>query len=268
MRFAYDFATLKSTADPWSPDQYAKFREERSLPFFDLLDLVEPEPEMRVVDLGCGTGDLTRILHERLRAVETLGVDRSEAMLARCKDHAVEGMTFGQGDIAAFHPSAPCDLIFSNAALQWVPDHKALLQRLASFLTDRGQIAAQVPANSHHPTHVIAKEIAQEEPFAAFLQGFRGRRPVPDPEEYARILHSIGFKRQHVRLQVYAHELPSRESVLEWVNGTLLTPFQQRLSDKQYEEFFAEYERRLLPLLDKTKPYFYPFPRILFWGRL
>src|SRR3954453_14780034 len=163
-----------STPSPppdWNPTQYERFRNERSQPFFDLLDLVQPRPDMRVVALGCGTGELTRDLHRRLAARETIGIDNSPAMLTRSAAFAGDGLSFRSGDIGEFTANHEFDLIFSNAALHWVPDHPALLQRLTAALRDGGQLAVQVPVNDDHPSHATAVTVAGEEPFREALAG-------------------------------------------------------------------------------------------------
>src|SRR5262245_31506614 len=126
----------REVADPWNPSQYSKFEREREQPFYDLLDLVQPGPGMRVADLGCGTGKQTRELHARLEACETVGIDRSERMLeTACKTELRPGLQFRLGDIEAFPAGAAnYDVIFSNAALHWVDDHDALFARLAAAL--------------------------------------------------------------------------------------------------------------------------------------
>src|SRR5262245_3543449 len=140
--------------DTWKPEQYTRFQNERSQPFFDLMALVEPKPSMRVIDLGCGTGELTRLLHDRLQASSTLGIDSSGAMLAKSGAFADNGLRFEQGDIGDFTADHAFDLIFSNAALHWLPKHESLLQQLTAALAPGGQLAVQVPANDDHPTHV------------------------------------------------------------------------------------------------------------------
>src|SRR3954468_17363606 len=117
--------------DTWNPAQYDKFRREREQPFFDLLALVRPSPNMRVVDLGCGTGKLTRLLHTRLNARETLGLDRSARMLEEAALDLPSGLSFTVGTIESFDARNEYDVIVSNAAFHWIEDHPALIARLA-----------------------------------------------------------------------------------------------------------------------------------------
>lgn len=251
-------------ADPWNPEQYDRFKAERQQPFFDLLALVKPAPGLRVLDLGCGTGELTRLLHERLGAAETLGIDSSTAMLARAEPTAT--CRFAPADIADYAPPRPVDLVFSNAALHWLPDHPALWSRIAQFVAPGGQLAVQVPANFDHPSHTVAAEVAREAPFAAAFGGWAAALNVLRPEAYAELFERAGFPRQHVRLQVYTHRLAARDAVVEWVRGTLLTDYLRRLPADLTEPFLARYRERLLPQLADTRPYFYTFKRLLLWG--
>lgn len=253
-------------SDAWKPAQYEKFRDQRAQPFFDLLALVEPRQNLRAVDLGCGTGDLTAELHRRLRCQSTLGVDTSPAMLERAAAHAGDGLRFKVADLAAFEAKEPFDLVFSNAAVQWVPDHPRLFERLRRLVAFRGQLAVQMPANHDHPSHVAAREVAAREPFAAALGGYIREVPVLAPEQYAQLLHGLGFKQQHVRLQVYGHLLPSRDDVVEWVKGTLLTDYEKRLSPELFAEFLEQYQRELAARLPAASPFFYPFKRLLLWA--
>ncbi len=251
------------TADSWDPGQYAKFLRERSAPFFDLLDLVEPRTGMRAVDLGCGTGELTRQLHERLGCRETLGIDQSAKMLEKSAAFAGPGLRFEKGTVESFVPDVPFDLVFSNAALHFVERHGDLWPRLASFLAPGGQMAVHLPANQDHPTHVTAREVACEEPFAEALGAYVLPNNLLPVEAYATFFHRLGFARQSVRLVVYTHLLESRESVVEWVKGSILTEFQSRLAPDLYERFLETYRRRLLPRLVEERPYFFTFKRVL-----
>jgi trans-aconitate 2-methyltransferase len=268
---AHQSDTGHNAADTWDPAQYDKFQREREQPFFDLLSLVRPGPGMRVVDLGCGAGTLTRRLHEQLAARETVGIDRSENMLAGTTGAALPaGLRFEAGTIESFvtpPPSPQWDLVFSNAALHWAPDHEHLLERLAATLTSGGQLAFQVPAQHDTLTHTVADDLATTEPFRSALGGWTRSHSVLAPDAYARLLYRCGFSEPRVQLIVYPHLLPSREDVVEWVKGTMLTAYKRRLPENVYHRFVDEYRARLLPRLDDSRPFFYPFKRILCWGR-
>jgi trans-aconitate 2-methyltransferase len=253
-------------ADVWDPERYARFRAERKQPFFDLVALIEPRPGLRVADLGCGTGDLTLELHQKLQARETVGIDRSPSMLAKAPQ--AQGLRFEQGDLSRFAPAGPFDLIFSNAALHWVPEHLSLLRRLTAALGRGGQLAVQMPMNDEHVSHRTAHELARSPEFRRLLAGFEKRPALPEPARYAEWLHHLGFARQHVRLQVYGHLLEDREQVIEWVRGTLLTDYQERLAPQDWERFLERYRQALIPQLEDERPFFYSYPRLLFWGAL
>jgi trans-aconitate 2-methyltransferase len=160
--------------------------------------------------------------------------------------------------------------VFSNAALHWVDDHAALFARLTAAVAAGGQLAVQMPANHDYPTHTVAAEVAGEPPFRAALGGWVLRSPVLAPEQYAALLDRLGYAEQHVRLQVYAHRLASRDDVVQWVQGTTLTAYRERLTDEGYAEFLARYRERLPPRLGDPEPagapFFYPFKRILLWA--
>jgi trans-aconitate 2-methyltransferase len=255
--------------DTWNPTQYDKFQREREQPFFDLLSFVQPEPGMRVVDLGCGTGKLTRTLHERLGARETIGLDRSARMLEKIRGADLPaGLTFDTDTIEEF-PAArgPFDLVFSNAAFHWVEHHDALLARLAGALAPNGQLAFQVPAQHDHPSHQTAEALTTTEPFRSALGGWHRPQPVLSPEAYARLLYRLGFANPVVHHVIYPHVLGSRDDVVEWMKGTLLTEYERHLPSDLFVQFVEEYRTRLLPQLEDTRPFFFPFNRILCWGR-
>jgi trans-aconitate 2-methyltransferase len=263
-RQSTNIATLMTSA--WDPDTYNRFREQRHQPFFDLLALVEPRAGMTAVDLGCGDGQLTAELHRRLGNAATLGVDSAETMLARAATLAIPALRFRRDDIATFTPTGPVDLVFSNAALHWLPDHPSQCARLTTFLRPGGQLAVQMPANHDHPSHRVAAAVAERAPFRAALGGYTGHHNVLPPERYAALLHSLGYTRQHVRLQVYAHVLPSRADVVEWVHGTTLTAFQARLPADLFAAYVAAYRDALYSELPDQRPFFYPFKRLLLWA--
>lgn len=257
--------------DTWDPAQYHRFRDERSRPFHDLLDLVENDAVERMVDLGCGSGELTAMAADRLGASDVLGLDTSEAMLAEAAAHERPGLRFWRGDISRFGAGdEPVDLVLSNAALQWVPDHPAVLAAWSAALRPGGQLAVQLPANADHPSHTVVNEVARESPFAEALGGTVPPDPVAAvhrPEEYAQMLHDLGFARQHVRLQIYGNTMSSTADVVEWVRGTTLTRMRKALPEELFEPFVDRYREVLLDVLGNQAPYFYAFKRILFWAR-
>ncbi|MCU1383522.1 MAG: trans-aconitate methyltransferase [Acidobacteria bacterium] len=262
------------TVDTWDPRQYDRFQREREQPFFDLLALVRREPGMRVVDLGCGTGKLTRTLHERLDARGTLGIDRSAKMLETAiAAPPVAGLRFQIAAIDDFLDGTEVyDLIFSNAVLHWVDAHATLLERLAARLAPRGQIAFQVPTNHTDVSHLVADELTDVEPFRRAFGGWRRDVSVLPPETYARLLYRLGFADPIVRVIVYPHVLAGPEDVVEWTKGTLLTAYQERLPPALFDEFVDEYRRRLLARFAETPEarapqFFYPFKRLLCWGQ-
>lgn len=263
---------MTTPGSDWDPEQYARFAAQRAEPFWDLVGLVETGTTLdRVVDLGCGGGELTVTLAQRTGARLVVGVDSSPAMLEKAAAHDVGGVRFEHGDIASWCEPGTYDLVFANASLQWVPDHAAVLDRWARSLRDGGQLAVQVPANADHASHLVSAEVARTEPFLSAFDGDPPPDPVAvnvrTPEWYARRLHELGFTEQHVRLQVYGHLMPSAAAVVEWVKGTSLTRFFKRLPADLHDPFVDAYRTALLDRIGADEPYFYPFKRILMWGR-
>ncbi len=252
----------------WQPAQYERFKEERAQPFRDLVALIRPEPGLRVLDLGCGTGALTRELHDSLGARETLGIDSSAEMLEGSKALETATLHFQRCDIETFGADEPFDLVFSNAALHWLPDHPDLFRRLRALLAPGGQLAVQMPSNESHLSHGTAVEVAEEEPFRSELSGYHRQSSVLPPEAYAELLYDLGFRQQHVELRIYGHELESGADVVEWVKGSLLTDYSRRLSPDAYDRFLERYRQRLAGAIGERRPYFYTYRRILMRARL
>ena len=255
--------------ESWNPAQYERFRAERTAPFYDLLALVKKVEHARVVDLGCGTGELTRVLHQTLGASETLGIDSSIAMLQKSKQHSLPGLSFETARIEDYRPRAPLDLVFSNAALQWIDDHARLFERLTAMLARGGQLAVQMPANDDHPSHVVARELGAREPFASALGQAPRVSPVLPPERYSLLLEELGYEVETVRLYVYLHRLQKTSDLVEWVKGTLLTWYEAQLGPELYARFIELYSERLFEALGvgADAPYRFAFKRILLWAK-
>ncbi|MCC7076700.1 MAG: methyltransferase domain-containing protein [Acidimicrobiia bacterium] len=254
----------------WDPVKYEEFRAEREMPFRDLLAGLDPVPGGKGIDLGCGTGRLTADLHVGLGLAATLGVDSSPAMIAACAAHDRDGIRFAQGDLAdvdRWLEAGPFDVVFSNAALQWLPDHRSLLPSVSHLVAPCGRLAVQVPANTDHPSQTLARDLCREEPWADLL-GDSGRPPdVLGPEEYVEVLHALGFEDLEVILRVYPHVLPSTCALVDWMRGTLLNWYLDRLPEDRRAAFVDAYRRRVEALLPDPGPYLFTFKRILFTAR-
>jgi trans-aconitate 2-methyltransferase len=251
------------TTMPWDPKQYHKFQAERSAPFFDLLALVQVRPNLKVVDLGCGTGELTRELANALPDSDVTGLDSSAQMLEKAVSLSSPNLHFEQGNQAELQ--GEWDLIFSNAALHWTENHPALIPYLYARLAPGGQIAVQIPSNHNHISHQIYRETASEEPFRSILNGFQRYAPVLSIDEYARLLFACGAENIVVFEKVYAHVLEDADAVVEWISGTALVPYFERLGEHT-DQFVDVLHAKMRAALPET-PVFYPFRRTLFSAR-
>ncbi|MBV9822880.1 MAG: trans-aconitate 2-methyltransferase [Actinobacteria bacterium] len=240
----------------WDPAQYARFGDERSRPFFDLVGQIAADAPRSVVDLGCGSGELTAALAERWPAAAVRGLDSSAAMISR----AVPGdrLKFALADAAHFDATG-VDVLVSNALLQWVPGHADLLVRWASQLNAGGWLAFQVPANFGSPSHRLMRELAASDRWAGKLAGvLRHTDAVAEPAEYLELLVGAGL---HVNAWQtwYLHVLSGEDPVLEWVRGTGLRPVLAALDSEEAAEFEAEYAS-LLRQAYPARPYGTVFP--------
>lgn len=247
--------------DPWNVGQYERFKNERSEPFHDLQSLIRPVAKAQIIDLGCGTGEITRALHESFKGATTLGIDTSAAMLSK-SPRAVPGLSFAEQNILALDAATKYNLIFSNAALQWVPDHKRLFSILCDALLPGGQIAIQIPKNASHPSQQVAFDMEKEEPFKSYARNEIENNTLA-PEVYASLLDKLGMADIRVSMRIYLHHLESRDAVFEWMKGTFLTGYQRSMPTDIYEHFRVEYRRRLLAKLEDTHPHLFTFNRIL-----
>lgn len=246
---------------PWNPNLYHRFQAQRSEPFEDLLRLVRVRPRLRAVDLGCGTGELTAGLADTLPACDLLGLDLSVEMLQRTVENVRPGLRFEQGDQA--HLAGQFDLIFSNAALQWSGDHPGLISRLYGCLAPGGQLAVQVPSNHTHISHRIILEMAAQEPFKSALHGFTRQTPVLSIEAYANLLFTLEAQDILVFEKVYPHVLADSDAVVDWISGTALVPYFERLDPPMQAEFTEAIRIRMKQELP-GQPVFYPFKRTFF----
>jgi trans-aconitate 2-methyltransferase len=227
----------------WDPDRYLWYADERARPFLDLVARVAaPHPEV-IVDLGCGPGNLTVILTERWPEARVSGIDASPEMIERARADHGDHVRFSVGDLREWAPEEPVDVLVSNATLQWVPGHLAVLARLVATVAPGGWLAFQVPGNFHEPSHTLRAELAAEVPYAAYT----AKVAIPDahgPHTYLRALLALRCEVDAWET-TYLHVLRGPDPVFEWVSGTGAGPTLQALPEPLRSAFAEEFKRRL-----------------------
>jgi trans-aconitate 2-methyltransferase len=216
-----------------------------------------------VVDLGCGSGELTATLAGRWPGAVVQALDSSPEMIAAARPHEIPGrLTFHVGDAATWHPEHPVDLIVSNAVLQWVPGHTALLPRWTDALTPGGRLAFQVPGNFGAPSHAILRELCRSPRWHDRLAGAVRDEPVLGPAGYLDLLASHGCAVDAWET-TYTQVLTGDDPVLEWVKGTALRPVLSALAPAETGEFLTTYRDRLRDAYP-AHPYgtVFPFRRV------
>jgi trans-aconitate 2-methyltransferase len=245
----------------WDASQYLRFGHERARPFFDLLARVGAERPERVVDLGCGPGNLTAVLAERWPCAEVSGIDSSPQMIEAARklippgaprpagsgpvqSSRAPGLSFVVDDVRHWEPQSLPDVIVSNAVLQWVPGQRELLLRWAGLLADEGWLAIQVPGNSGQPSQEILRELAASARWHPLLRDVELNRQSADPAGYAELLAEAGCEVDAWET-TYLHILAGDDPVLEWYKGTGLRPVLDVLGADVAPDFLAEYGERL-----------------------
>lgn len=256
-------AVTEVSPSDWDPTRYAAYRDLRLRPALDLLAQVPGLPAGEVVDLGCGDGAVAAALATRFPGRGLIGVDTSAAMLAQ----AAERLRYDrliEADIAGWEPLVPPALIFSNAALNWVPDHAALMPRLAAMLAPGGMLAVQMPWQGSAPSHRLLREVAE--------QLFPGRfpaapAPVLQARDYASLLLSLGEVRAWSTEYVQMLDpVPEGHPVRAFTESTAMRPFLQRLTPDEASAYVAAYDVALTeayPALPDGRVLF-PFTRVFF----
>lgn len=249
----------------WNPALYARFADERARPVHDLLARVPLAAPGRVVDLGCGAGASTAPLVARWPQAEVVGIDTSPAMIAEARAK-VPGARFEIADGAVWAPPAPIDLVFSNATLQWIPDHRVLLPKLMSWLAPGGVLAVQMPDNLDEPSHALMRAVAAEAPFAAALEQAAGARTqLLSYEETWDVLAPLAAT-VDVWRTTYVHPLMGAAKIVEMVRSTGLRPFLDPLDAELQVAFLARYTARVAAAYPETADgrVMFRFPRLFF----
>ncbi|MFN0300108.1 MAG: methyltransferase domain-containing protein [Burkholderiales bacterium] len=232
----------------WNPTQYAKFSDHRTLPALDLLARVPSEGVSTVVDLGCGTGNVTEKMVERWPAAQVIGVDSSTEMLAAARQRN-SLISWVEADLGSWSIPGGADVVYSNAALHWLPDHDVLFPHLAEQLRPGGVLAVQMPRNFGAPTHMIAQDLAAESRWGGKLVHLIKPAPVQEPGFYYDLLVDR-FARVELWETEYIQVLHGSNAVLEWIKGSWLRQFLAALDVEEgavFERSYAERAARAYP---------------------
>ena len=248
----------------WNPEQYEKFIKDRTQPAIDLANKLEVKEAKRILDLGCGTGNSTKILKDRFPNARVIGADNSDDMLAKAKkthpDIEFVSLDVG-GDLSEV--KGKFDIVFSNACLQWIPNHEILLPKLMSLLRRGGILAVQVPIQSEHPVHIIMNELVTSAKWKDKLLQ-RNYNNLSTCEYYDALSGiSDDFEMWET---IYCHRMPSYESIIEWYKGTGLRPYLEQLSETDVEDFVSDVYRELKNRykIQRNGEIMFRFPRLFF----
>ncbi|WP_374462577.1 methyltransferase domain-containing protein [Chryseobacterium sp.] len=252
---------------PWNPELYDQYKDVRYKPFYDLAALIKPENNIKAIDLGCGTGEQTSILTEKLTGSAFLGIDSSAEMLEKSKKYESDNLHFKLQTIEeATQSGQKWDLVFSNAALQWVDDHETLFPKIIELLSPEGQLAIQMPVQNENILNQILAQMTDEEPYASYLNHFKRDSPILSMDDYAQILFDNGIQDIEIFQKVYPIIADDHEALYAFISGTALLPYLERLEGEQKESFITEFKSRIAKRFTKY-PAIYAFKRILMYGR-
>ena len=234
----------------WNPARYLQYAGERLRPALDLLARIPLDRPRTIVDLGCGAGNVTKLLGERWPDARIVGVDSSSDMLgeARSAMRNDRRYAFVAADLEQWRPDAPVDLVYSNAALHWLPHHAALFARVAAMVAQGGMLAVQMPDNFRAPSHTLVADIATSERWRSRLGRIVREAPVAAPADYFAWLAPRMTKVDiwcTEYLQVLGPRNDGAHPVAAWTRGTWLVPFLEVLDEQDRAEFLREYTRRL-----------------------
>jgi trans-aconitate 2-methyltransferase len=238
-------ATLPTRSAIWDPAQYDRFADERGRPFVDLVARIRVSEPSTVIDLGCGPGNLTATLSTKWPAATVIGVDNDPNMLAAAARHATPHVRFEAGDVSNWQPTTPVDVIVTNATLQWIPQHLALLPHLVDSLTPGGAVALQVPGNFEDAHHLAIRQVMARPRWRAAL----GNLPERALSSYPAMVYQSALAHLGCEVETWetthVHVLHGESPVLEWVKGTALRPVLTALDAANADSFCSELDELL-----------------------
>jgi trans-aconitate 2-methyltransferase len=260
----------------WDPELYNRFRNYRAEPFCAILARLKIDPDEKIVDLGCGSGENTVELVRRAPRGSALGIDSSPAMIAQAcaalstlPAELAARVEFELGDLSSIRLPNRYSLVFSNAALHWLDDHRAALAACHSLLEGGGKLVVQMPANDQETAQATLSNLAGESPWRETLGGVTLRaHKVGSPRYYREILAQLGFVDIDCYYQVFTHPMNGPDDVVQWSRATALRPFLEALAeDRLRDAFVAQWRNRLAHAYGTDGPFIFNFRRIFLWAR-
>ena len=249
----------------WSAEQYSKFEKERTLPAVDLADAIHINDPKKIIDIGCGIGNSTAVLRKNFPHAQIIGADSSEDMLNTAKkDHPEIEFIKLDAEKELSGLSADFYIVFSNACIQWIPDHRKLLKSLMALLKPDGILAIQIPQQRKHPMHKVINAVAGTEKWRDKIKQTRVYNILSEEEYYDVLSELSGDLR--IWETVYFHDMLSHSSIIEWYKGTGLRPYLEQLNDTDKQSF----EHDVLQETEKVYPLqrnghiIFRFPRLFF----
>jgi len=251
----------------WNPVQYEKFLKDRTQPAVDLANRLEGSSPDSILDLGCGPGNSTKVLKDRFPAARIVGADNSAAMLEKARELYPDTEFINLDANGDLHEvNEKFDIVFSNACIQWLPNHKELLPKLMTLLNPGSILAVQIPMQREHPVHRIMNELVQTAKWHDKL----APRPynILTTEEYFDVLSDISGNFE-IWETTYCHRMPGYESIIEWYKGTGLRPYLEQLSENDADLFISDICDELTHRyqIQKSGEILFRFPRLFFTVR-
>lgn len=259
----------------WDPELYNRFRRYRAEPFHAILARLRIDPEEKIVDLGCGSGENTVELARMAPRGQALGIDSSPAMIAKAdaakcalSSDLAARIDFTLGDIAAIDLPDRYSLVFSNAALHWIDDHRRALQACYRVMSPGGKLVVQMPANYEETAQVSLTALAGESPWRELLGGVKvPSSKVASPHHYTELLTQLGFVDVDCYYQVFIHQMNGPQDVVQWSRATVLRPFLEALAEDRRDSFVAQWRQRLEQAYGTSGPLSLNFRRVFLWAR-
>ncbi|ANC92285.1 methyltransferase domain-containing protein [Azospirillum humicireducens] len=233
----------------WDPDAFATLDVLRRRPVIDLTAALPSSLAPRsVVDLGCGAGQLSRLLAARWPQADVLAVDQSRAMLRWAGD-TPSSVRYLHADPAVWRPHWPTDLVISAGGLQHVAGHDRLFPELLQSLGPGGVLAVALPRPQDQDTHSLLLETAADGPWADRLDGVWPAAPLTggrgyDAQDYYDWLSPEGASIELWETE-YFHALDGDVPLVQWLHQAALAPVMDRLTGSELDGFLAAYRRRL-----------------------